>query len=73
MNNESTSSLTLSIQGMSCGHCKATVTEALQSVHGVVSVDVDLEEGKAVVNGDNLDTEAAIQAVTAEGFRAKAL
>lgn len=73
MNNESTSSLTLSIQGMSCGHCKATVTEALQSVHGVFSVDVDLEEGKAVVNGDNLDTEAVVQAVTAEGFRAKAL
>ncbi|HRJ33889.1 MAG TPA: heavy metal-associated domain-containing protein [Fimbriimonadaceae bacterium] len=73
MNNESTSSLTLSIQGMSCGHCKATVTEALQSVQGVVSVDMDLEEGKAVVSGDNLDTEAVVQAVTAEGFRAKAL
>lgn len=73
MNNESTNPLTLKIEGMSCGHCKATVTEALQSVPGVTSVDVDLDEGKAIVNGDNLDTEAAIQAVKAEGFRAKAL
>lgn len=73
MNNESPNSLSLKVEGMSCCHCKATVTEALQSVPGVASVDVNLESGLAVISGDSLDAEAAIQAVTAEGFRAKAL
>lgn len=33
---------TLSVPDMTCGHCKASVTQALTSVAGTSSVEVDL-------------------------------
>lgn len=35
------------IQGMSCGHCVASVTEALKKIPGLSEVEVDLEKGEA--------------------------
>lgn len=40
---------TIIIEGMSCGHCSKRVEDALKSVKGVKSIEVDLEEKKAVV------------------------
>lgn len=42
----------LKIEGMSCGHCQKAVTDALKSLDGVHSVEVDLEGGKATVSYD---------------------
>lgn len=42
----------LQIQGMTCGSCVKHVTKALQSVPGVSRVDVDLANGRALVEGD---------------------
>ena len=52
----------LAIQGMTCSHCARTVTEALQAVPGVQSVDVDLDKGQAVVRWlpDALADEGAL-------------
>jgi len=33
------------VKGMSCGHCAAMVTRALQSLPGVTQVEVDLASG----------------------------
>jgi P-type E1-E2 ATPase len=44
-------SVTLSISGMTCGHCVGAVRRALSAVPGVTAVDVDLAEGRAVVRG----------------------
>jgi copper chaperone len=38
---------TLEVKGMSCQHCVASVTEALQNVPGVRDVKVSLDEGLA--------------------------
>ncbi len=38
---------TLKIKGMSCSHCVAAVTKALNDVQGVTNVQVDLERGLA--------------------------
>lgn len=38
------------IEGMTCGGCKASVEEALQSVTGVSEVKVELENGRAEVD-----------------------
>lgn len=60
----------LSIQGMSCAHCVATVRDALFAVAGADRViDVDLELGRAVVTGD-ADADRLAAAVTAAGFPA---
>lgn len=40
------------VAGMSCGHCQAAVTKALQGVAGVSRAEVDLERGEARVTYD---------------------
>ncbi len=61
----------LSISGMMCGACQNHVTQALQGAAGVQSASVDLEAGKASVQGENLDTARLIEAVEEEGYGAK--
>jgi len=56
---------TLKIEGMSCKHCVAHVTEALAGVPGVESAQVSLESKSAVVLGPALD-EAAMKAAVAD-------
>lgn len=36
---------TISIDGMTCGHCVASVTEEIQSISGVQDVQVELVAG----------------------------
>ena len=43
---------TLSIEGMMCGHCQATVEKALKGVQGVSEGVVSLEDKNAVVTAD---------------------
>lgn len=60
----------LKVDGMTCGHCEAAVRRALAAVPGVVEVlEVDREQGIAVVNGD-ADPAALVAAVVAEGYQA---
>jgi hypothetical protein len=63
--------LELAIDGMTCSHCVATVTRALRGCHGVVSVEVDLATGRAVVVGDHLHSDQLTAAVAEAGYAAK--
>jgi copper chaperone len=36
----------IQVKGMSCGHCVAAVTEAMNSLPGVSNVQVDLSSGR---------------------------
>jgi len=38
--------LEIRVKGMSCGHCAAAVSRALQSLPGVSQVEVDLASGR---------------------------
>ncbi|MDQ0954725.1 copper chaperone [Streptomyces phaeochromogenes] len=40
---------TYAVSGMTCGHCKATLTEAIGELDGVTGVDVDLATGRVTV------------------------
>jgi len=51
-----TNTIKLSIGGMSCSHCVASVREMLEAVPGVVSADVSLERNEAVVVADEAAT-----------------
>jgi copper chaperone len=44
--------VTLTIQGMTCGHCVNTVTDALKGVDGVKVANVTLEDQHAEVTYD---------------------
>ena len=63
----------LKIEGMSCAHCVAHVTKALQAVPGVRSADVQLEAGRALVQHENADVPAMLAALDEAGYEAQAL
>ncbi len=62
--------LTYTVAGMSCGHCKAAVSRELLAVTGVTEVDVDLETKHVVVKGDLLDDETLRTAIVEAGYAA---
>lgn len=65
------STKTLSIEGMNCGHCKASVEKALNALPGV-RAEVDLEKKEArVVSDGQVSGEQMAKAVTDAGFDVK--
>lgn len=64
----------LNITGMSCGHCKAAVENALKRQRGVRTAEVDLQGGTARVEFDPAAVSAAqlTAAVAEEGYTADA-
>jgi copper chaperone CopZ len=70
MTNDTTLSFT--VPGMHCGHCKAAVTEEVERVSGVTRVDVDLD-GKVVrVEGSGVDQASVVAAIDEAGYDARA-
>ncbi|MEY4400908.1 MAG: hypothetical protein RL072_773 [Actinomycetota bacterium] len=62
--------MTKTIEGMSCGNCVRHVTEAIQGVAGVKSVEVSLEGKSAAIQFDGQVDEAALRtAVEQAGYR----
>ena len=41
--------LELKVEGMSCGHCVAAVTKAVQSIDPAAKVDIDLQSQRVAV------------------------
>ncbi len=60
--------LTLSVPGMTCGHCEAAVKQEVGAVSGVTDVAVDLESKDVVVTGTELDRDAVVAAIDEAGF-----
>jgi copper chaperone len=63
--------ITYTVPGMSCGHCKAAVTAEVSAVAGVESVDVDLETKLVLISGENLDDAALRAAIDEAGYEAE--
>lgn len=62
---------TVKVNGMMCGHCKATVEKALKALPGVTDATADLEKKQAVVTHDgSVSVEAMLKAVTDAGYEA---
>ena len=57
------------IEGMMCAHCKMTVEKALSAVENVTSVEVSLENKKAVVHlSSDVSNDVLKHAVTEAGY-----
>ena len=63
-----TETVTYTVPGMSCGHCRVAVTEEVTEVAGVERVDVDLETKQVVVSGTELDDEQLRAAIDDAGY-----
>ncbi len=60
----------LTVEGMSCGHCKAVVEKAVRALPGVAFAEVDLGAKKLTVEFDAAKTalEQIKEAVDDAGF-----
>ena len=63
---------TLTVTGMTCGHCVASVTEEISELDGVENVDVTLETGQVVVTSSQPLDPAAVKAAVEEAGYAMA-
>ena len=60
---------TYTVEGMTCSHCVAAVTEEVSAIDGVTDVDVDLASGAVAVTSDNeLDRADVCAAVEEAGY-----
>ena len=57
------------VEGMSCGHCVASVSEEVAELDGVTDVNVDLATGRLEVVGDGFSDETVRAAVEEAGYR----
>jgi len=66
--------VTLGIDGMSCGGCVRSVTNVLEALDGVVKADVSLEQTRAVVEFDpaKVGVEQFKQSIEDAGFEVRA-
>jgi copper chaperone len=58
----STVSVTVTVTGMTCGHCASSVRDEVENIPGVTGVDVELASGKVTI-----DSEAAIRTDAIKG------
>ena len=57
---------TYTVTGMTCGHCVSSVTEEIQEIPGVESVEVVLETGAVTVTSAEPIHDAAVTAAVEE-------
>ncbi|MGN9758788.1 heavy-metal-associated domain-containing protein [Streptomyces sp. SD31] len=57
------STTTYAVSGMSCAHCKATLTKAIGELDGVTGVDVDIAAGHVTVASATEPDDALIAEV----------
>jgi copper chaperone len=60
------------VAGMTCEHCRAAITEEVEAVAGVASVDVDLDSKLVRVRGTGVDDAAVVAAIDEAGYDAVA-
>jgi copper chaperone len=59
----------IKVKGMSCGHCAAAVTKAMQSLPGVSEVKVDLASGRVTYQSAGpVPAEAVARVIKAAGY-----
>lgn len=58
----------LTVEGMSCNSCVRHVDQALRKLQGVSDVEVNLEEGKALVTHEGVAVQTMQQALEDAGY-----
>ncbi|MBC2644884.1 MULTISPECIES: heavy-metal-associated domain-containing protein [Rhodococcus] len=64
------STTTVTVTGMTCGHCVSSVREEIGSIPGVTAVDVDLASGRVDIDSAApIEQSAIAQAVDEAGYQ----
>jgi copper chaperone CopZ len=64
--------LSYSVPGVSCAHCQRAIEGEVSQLHGVESVDVDLDSKTVTVTGEPLDAAAIVAAIDEAGYEVAA-
>jgi copper ion binding protein len=64
--------LSYSVPGVSCAHCQRAIEGEVSQLHGVESVDVDLDSKMVTVTGEPLDATAIVAAIDEAGYEVAA-
>jgi copper chaperone len=64
------SAIHLSVPDLSCGHCAATVKEALRGLPSLVACEVDLVAKRVTLEVDDAQLPEALRRLEAEGYPA---
>ena len=59
---------TFQVSGMRCGHCRASITEAIATLDERAHVHVNLESGEVRVDSPSLAPQQVIDAIEELGF-----
>ena len=65
--------LELRVDGMRCNGCVTSVQRALSEISGVTDAEVRLDEGRALIRGNDFSIQELIDAVASLGFEAHSL
>ncbi|MGV0645610.1 heavy-metal-associated domain-containing protein [Mycolicibacterium sp. XJ879] len=60
------STTTITVTGMTCAHCAASVREEIGEIAGVRAVDVDVESGAVTIDSDTPVDRGVIQSAVEE-------
>jgi len=60
--------ITYSVPGVSCAHCKHAIEGEVSQVQGVASVEVDLDAKTVTISGEPLDEAALVGAIDEAGY-----
>jgi copper ion binding protein len=64
------STVTVTVAGMTCGHCASSVREEVGHIAGVHAVNVDLASGTVRIDSDRpIDADAIEGAVEEAGYQ----
>jgi len=59
----------INVSGMTCNHCKESVSNAISSINNVNDVKIDLDSGDVFISGDEIDIEEVYSSVKKIGFK----
>jgi copper chaperone len=64
------STITVTVAGMTCGHCASSVREEVGAIPGVRAVDVDVASGKVTIDSEQqVEADAIKSAVEEAGYQ----
>ncbi len=64
--------VTYSVPGVSCEHCRHAIEGEVSQVQGVETVEVDLDAKTVTVSGEPLDEAAIVGAIDEAGYEVAA-
>ncbi|TCN48118.1 copper chaperone CopZ [Rhodococcus sp. SMB37] len=64
------STTTITVTGMTCGHCASSVREEISEIPGVTGVNVDFESGRVDIESNTeIDSASITAAVDEAGYK----